>query len=265
MKNLKSLHRSTTILLAILTRTTARTWRNVDIPAIDAVIENDPLLGSSSQLAMEDISFLYGSVKTDDGTNNVPVTYSTPTPSINEPSSYIFTDAPSASIQPSTLIEKVAPNSNVGDSNVPTWSPSARYEATNGGCGADEILHRLVMYEFTGSSMTIKETDSSYVVLDHKSGTVNETNSTVGPTSNTEYLCLKKATCYTAEFSNVTSGMTWELHQVVMATGVGTILVASGTDDESGCQFGLEGSCATSCLGKCFTADVTPYIRCSIV
>lgn len=256
MKCTTSCGRSIAVLLTIISTATARTWRSIDIPAINEIIESDPLLGSSSQLAMEDMSFLYGSKSTEEG-NNVPSTYSTPAPTVaNEPSNYLFSAVPSVSHKPSTMIEKVAPNPDENESNVPTWSPSARYQATNGGCGDDEILHRLVMYDVNDLSMIVKEMETSNVIFESKAVAANETNvasSTVPATSTTEYLCLKKATCYSADFANVTlnSGMSWELHQVVLATGIGTILVASGTEDESGCQFGVgEGSCATSCTGK---------------
>jgi len=74
-------------------------------------------------------------------------------------------------------------------------------------------------------------------------------NSTI-ITSYTEYLCLKK-TCYIADLTNITEGMSWELHQVVLGTGIGTISMAAGTSNESGCQFGIgNGSCITSCTGE---------------
>jgi hypothetical protein len=260
MKCSTSIDRPMAFLLAMLTCVNARTWKSIEIPTINNIIESDPLLGSASQLAMEDMTFLYGAVTAQDSIN-VPVTYSTPTllPAASmEPSSYLFSDAPSSSSNPSTSIEKVASN-NVGESRVPTWSPSARYEATNGNCNEGETLHRIVMYGLNDqessdlTTLVIKETGVSNAIFQSKpkSDQTTDTNSTA--VSNTEYLCLKKATCYTAVFYNNTrvGAMSWELHQVVLATGIGTILVASGTDDESGCQFGLEsGTCVTSCVGE---------------
>jgi hypothetical protein len=276
------------MLLTMLTIAEARTWMSIDIGAINAIIDTDPLLGSLSQLAMEDMTFMYGailSVSAEDGVKSssaIPIddlpsdttTYITPTPSsvpsmTNEPTNLVrtqFTAAPfrttfPPSIYPSAPTDSVASqkNSTHNDTGVPTWSPSAQYEATNGNCNHDETLHRLVMYDSTGNgwdstAFVIKETDSSNATfqIDPDDATrVNfHDNSTLNTIYGTQYLCLKRAACFSVEFSNYTmmNGILWEIYKVDLATGVNTTLVVTGTG--SGCQFGLEGSaCVTSCNG----------------
>ena len=233
-KSLQSL----AILLSV-NCTKARTWKDINIPAINTITETtDPLLGSFSQLAMEDTSFLYGLTNTEGDTQS---TYSTPTPTIsNEPSNHLFSS-------PTATIEMVQTNPG---SNVPTWSPSARYQATNGNCDVGTTLHRLVMYNSTGDTLIIREAESSNVTFETKQEYDEPSNNSTIITSYTEYLCLKK-TCYIADLTNITRGMSWELHQVVLGTGIGTISIAAGTSNESGCQFSTgQRSCITSCTGK---------------
>jgi Leucine-rich repeat (LRR) protein len=54
-----------------------------------------------------------------------------------------------------------------------------------------------------------------------------------------------------ADFSNNTliGDASWELHHVVLATGISTILIASGTSNST-CQFALDGTCTTNCYVK---------------
>ncbi|KAL3802049.1 hypothetical protein HJC23_010805 [Cyclotella cryptica] len=266
----------------------ARTWRSIEIGAINAIIDNDPLLGSSSQLAMEDMTFMYSSFASVSAeysiksSSAIPIynppsdttTYFTPTPSSmpsmpDEPTNFIhaqLTAAPfrtsgAPSINPSAATESITSQINLipNDTSVPTWSPSAQYEATNGNCNQDEILHRLVMYDSNGvgwdsTAFVIKETDSLNATF--QKGPVDETgvnshnNSTSNAVNGTEYLCLKRSACYSAEFSNETMiyGILWEIYQVDLAAGIDTTLLVSGTG--YGCQFGLEGSaCVKSCTG----------------
>lgn len=249
---------SSAILLSTTQTTNARTWTSIEIPEIDANIETDPLLRSASQLAMEDMSFLLGMSAEDNIKSSYAggETFSTPTVG-DQPSYSLFSIAPSS--QPSTSIELVAPNFDTTE-NVPTWSPSTRYQAVNGNCKDDESLHRLVMYDSNrddamGSSLLMIQDETSNVIFESNSDSVDEdansteTNST--PKSKTSYLCLKNPMCYSMNYNDATIDASWELHQMILGTGVGTILVAKGTSDESGCQIGLgDDSCATSCHGK---------------
>jgi hypothetical protein len=308
MKRLPKIVRSRAILMAmVLSSADARTWTNIEIAAISGIIDTDPLLGASSQLASEDTAFLYGSlvsVSAGDGTissntapNYIPpiadTTFSTPTPSsppslADEPTNVDYevatapyrdsfapsnnpsasaTDIPSSSVSATTIPSAPKPNTTqkvdlnaIFQTGSPTWSPSAQYEATNGNCDDGDILHRLVMYgttlnEWNSVSFIIKETDSENVVFQTKPDNTTEVNADTNPTPtvDTAYVCLRKPMCYTVEFANETfvDGISWEIDHVVLATGIGSIEIASGTG--YGCQFGIgDVTCVSNC-GKLST------------
>jgi hypothetical protein len=244
----------------------ARTWWGIEIPAIDGIHDSDPLLSVSSQLSMEDMSFLYGSLAATDGIksspNAKPVTFSIPAPSSH----------PTASIQ---LVSSTVTNAPTAQSDVPTWSPSSLYQAVNGSCPSGETLHRLFLFDSYGdgwgtAQLGINESESTNTVfagsLDGTSVVTSDNSAAKagGGEGAVVYLCLKPDVCYTAE---VTGGIfleeiSWEIQKVELRTGRDAGVIAKGFGGGfGGCQFRLEGGdgrCVTTCDGEC--VDCMVYV-----
>ena len=104
----------------------ARSWWSIDIPALDAIHNDDPLFALSSQLAMEDSTFLYGAFGLAESTIKLSSTNSKPrTPSSPSLTTY---STPTPVLLTETYIPSLEPSPEPFDnlSNAPTIKSSVQ-------------------------------------------------------------------------------------------------------------------------------------------
>lgn len=260
---------------AIVSTATARSWWSLEIPALDSVRNEDPVFSSSSQLTLEDLSFLYRSLDLVETVKSSPnakphtpvtptATYSTPPPagSSHSPtlrpidSSYensIPTLLPSdvqmvsSKLPVPTISPAPTPSSDHHNTGRPTSSPSSQYQSANGNCPPDEALYRLSLYDSFGdgwgsTKLYIKErSDGTGLIF--RGGLIDGYEEDF-------YLCLKPESCYNAKIhgEGYLDEISWVLKRVDLLTGDNTFTVAVGVGDGGKCDFGL--GCKTTCLGK---------------
>ena len=145
----------------------ARTWRDLDIPVINDILNVDPLYAPGSKLLIEDD--VYSSFKlVDDSIQwKPPLQQATnPPPPTND---NIDIDIESSSSvdydEEADTTEAVQMVNSAPLSDQPTFSPSKSYEAANGNCPSNHNLYRLWLYDseddgWGSSQITIKETTS---------------------------------------------------------------------------------------------------------
>jgi hypothetical protein len=168
----------------------ARSWWSLEIPALDAIRDDDPLYAPSSALLMEDNSFMYdGSSefsedRVDSSSQNFyHVTIGLPVnsdPALGNESSYqtverIPTKVPSSvpnevpeevSTMPSTAASSATVYGKINDGEQPTFSSSEQYDNADGNCPPNHDMYLLRLYDLVGdgwgsTKLVIKETSAT--------------------------------------------------------------------------------------------------------
>jgi len=260
---------------AIVSTATARSWWSLEIPALDSVRNDDPVFSSSSQLTLEDLSFLFGSLDLVETVKSSPnakphtpvtpmATYPTPSPTVSSHSPTLRPIASSyENIIPTLLPSDVqmvssklpvptvspAPTllSDHHDSGLPTWSPSSLYQSANGNCPSDETLYRLSLYDSFGDGWGF----TKLYIKDRSDGTGSIFHGgLIDGYEEDFYLCLKPESCYSAKIhgEGYLDEISWVLKRVDFLTGDSTYTMAVGVGEGGKCDFGL--GCKTTCLGS---------------
>ena len=271
--NSRGKRRSAAILAGFCIKSSeARSWWSIDISEIENIRNNDPVFKEASQLLLEDTYFLFGQDDLNTGIS---------TPGF-EVSQQWPTKAPISTQNPTTGSPVVSP----------TLSPSMTYQAVNGGCHADQILHRLWLYDSYDNSqygdgwgtttLQIRNSLSSDVLfggtLDAQLGAIQHAvdANIIGEHAKTQnndqqrglenisegnglYICLSENACYTGEISGGTfqEECSWELTRVDLETGNNIDLIAKGIGSGTGkCEFGLSDKCVQTCDGKSYFLSI---------
>jgi hypothetical protein len=166
----------------------SRSWWSLEIPALDAIRDDDPLYAPSSTLLTEDNSFMYGgsfgfaedhidssSPDFNHLTIGLPVNSS---PTLGNESSYqtveqIPTKVPSnvevpteVSAMPPTASSSATVYGKISDDEQPTFSSPEQYDNADGNCPPNHELYLLRLYDLVGdgwgsTKLVIKETSAT--------------------------------------------------------------------------------------------------------
>ena len=151
----------------------ARSWWSIEIPALDAIRNDDPLYAPSSALLMEDNSFMFGSWLglTEDITDSSSETFNHLTiglPPINstqtldnEPSYQAVTHAPTSV---STKVPTTSPSATVYGKISEDNKPAEQHYPAMASCPPNHTLYLLWLYDLPGdgwgesTTLSINET-----------------------------------------------------------------------------------------------------------
>ena len=168
----------------------ARSWWSLEIPALGAIHDDDPLYAPSSALLMEDNSFMYGgsfgfaedhidssSPNFNHLTIGLPVNSS---PTLGNASSYqtvehIPTKVPSkvpveipieVSTMPPTASSSATVYEKISDDEQPTVSSPEQYDNADGNCPPNHEMYLLRLFDLVGdgwgsTKLVIKETSAT--------------------------------------------------------------------------------------------------------
>lgn len=160
----------------------ARSWWSLEIPALDAIRNEDPLYAPSSALLMEDNSFMYGGSSgfvedhiESSSQNFNHLTIGLPmssNPTLGNESSYHMVEHVPNKV-PSKVPSKVSTASpsvtaygKINEDEQPTYSSPEQYDAAIGSCPPNHTLYLLWLYDLVGdgwgsTKLAIKETSAA--------------------------------------------------------------------------------------------------------